>query len=567
MTRKPFAAALATLLILTASSAFFIAPQKTSAQGVGSSVATTGAVGAVRCYLGSKASGIVSGLAGGATSVPVFDAANLAQNTTAAGSTLQSCMYNTILIPVVRAIARGILQQITASTINWINGSNGTGQPSYVPNLSVHLQLVGDSVALPLIAQMATAFNSPFGSAIARSLQNHYNHQTSVAGFYAANQCTLPGTPQSQQAFLAGNWSQGGVGSWLALTTTQSNPYLLSQAAQRQLGSSVNQAQANRRQDLIQSGGFLSWCGASSARNVLKDLSGNPTGTAATCISNGVQQAFQTPGSVIAGYTQKAVVGSGIDQLVSVQDIDGALSAIVTALIGQVLGGNNGLLGASQPSVSSRPLTTQLQNYSAGNTTASASAASIAQTTLTNITNYTSAWQTVVNAANTASTSVASLASFCTSAATASSTATSSPQIIAFISAATAQAAAAQAVIPTEITPLITQAQTAINSVASSQAFALKVQAEAASASSITAGTSASAVTLVTDTQTLVTMPPSTTDVSNAQQNATVFGGARASPAGSLTVSGGTPIDQMNLINTNATALRSVCVAPAPSGG
>jgi len=54
-------------------------------------------------------------------------------------------------------------------------------------------------------------------------------------------------------------------------------------------------------------------------------------------------------------------------------------------------------------------------------------------------------------------------------------------------------------------------------------------------------------------------MPPTMQDIANAEQGTQTFGGATASPTGSLTVSGGSLVDQMNLISANATARKSVC--------
>ncbi|MHB8660459.1 MAG: hypothetical protein ACYC75_00750 [Minisyncoccota bacterium] len=556
MNTKSFTGVFAILLIFSfvAPVAFLAAPQRASAAGASCVGGLLGGVGgAVYSYLNPA--------------VPNNSAIENITTAQTAGATLGTCINDLVLMPLARNLIKQAIQNMTASVITFINGgsTNGTGQPSYVPNLATHMQLVGDSTALPFIAQTATGFNSPFGSAIALSLQTNYNQQTSVGGFFGANQCTLndPSVSPNINSFVAGNWSQGGTGAWFALTgPTPNNPYVLQQAAQSQQWSLVNQAQTNQRQDLLQSGGFLSWCGG--ANSSITTLNG-AINLKEPCVNfDGSQANAQTPGSIIAGYAQKAVVGSGFDQeyaqLISANDIDSALSAIANALIGQVLG-STGLFGSSQPSIASgSSLTTQLRTYSPSGTSAAApqtAAASMAQATLNNVTNYTNAWQTVISAAKTASTNATSLATFCTTAANTANTATSSsPQLKTFVTTATAEAAAAQTSISTEISPVITQAQTAISSVANTQAFALKVQAEA------TSPTAGSGGALAADTQALATMPPSATDLATAQQNAQTFGGATANPGGSLTVSGGSLIDQMNLINTNATALRSVCIPP-----
>jgi hypothetical protein len=582
-------------LTLVAPAIFFIAPQRVQAQA-----------GAIGCVSG-VAAGLASLVIEAVKNVPATSPAGEAGSITTAGATLGSCVDDTILKPFARLMARIVLQQITTSTINWITGKNGNGQPSFVVNLSLNLQSVGDAVALPFINQIRTGFNSPFGSAISSALQVNYNQKTSLAGFFSANQSTLPGSLQSQQAFLAGNWSQGGIPAWFALTTQcQNNPYCLYQTSESQLGSNVSQAQTNRRQDLIQSQGFLSWCGTTAAAaqtqsqasggyqaciDQCNNASGGYTASCAdSCATNfsqsggsiggatsnginpgasctnsdGTPGNIQTPGSVIHDYTQKAVVGAGIDQLVSAQDLDQALGAIALALVNQVLSGS-GLLGASAPSSSSRPSAmTLLQSYAASNAAAATSATSLAQMTLAQLGTYTGAWNTITAAANTAKTSVDALVTYCNAQAKAPY---ASPSVI------TAQVNAAQTALATLIAPILAQAQAALSSAAITQTLALKVQSEAAAMTSVTSATTGAAGALTADTQALTAAPPSTANVVNAQADATATGAAVAlprpvypntTPTVSLTVSGGTLVDRMSLISTNATKLQATCTPVAP---
>ncbi len=573
-----FAVLFATALVVP--TVLFSMPQRASAAGES-------------CIAGLLG-GATGGAAAAALSVPVNSGVEDVTTSGTEASTFMTCLNQLVLLPAAQAEIKMLLQSMTANVISFINGNNGTGQPSFVPNLSVNLQAVGDAVAGPFIGQIASGvFNSPFGDEIASSLQQNYAQQTSLSGFYQGNQCTLGQSSPDINSYLAGNWSQGGVGSWFTLTTeAQNNPYMLNQSAQNQLGNLVSQAQANRQQDLLQSGGFLSWCGGGTSNN---PPAGGGWSPGATCINaDGSSGNVETPGSVIAGYAQKAAVDAGFDQeyaqLISANEIDQALGSIVGALISQALGGVNGLLGVSQSPSPGRPtLLTQLNEYQPTGTTANTQASSMAQTILTNITGYTNALETIANAADTASTSAAHLASTCTAAAAAANaatannttttssaslptaatnntTTTSSASLAAFAASATAEAAAAQAAINNEINPVLTQTLTAISSVAPTQALALKVETEA--------GNSSGSATLGTDAQTLGEMPPSASDISNAQQNAQATGNAVAlprpvypntTPTVSLTVTGGTLVDQMNLISQNANTLASspVCTMPA----
>lgn len=562
MSKKAFTGALAVLLTVTLVTPAALLSVPPRAQAAGQSC------------IGGVIGGVIGSAAASAVTVPVSDKPDTAVNSSTAGSTAASCVYEMILIPLAKAAIRAILQQMTASVISFINGNNGTGHPSFVPNLSVHLQAVGDAVAVSFIARTATAFNSPFGHAISSSLQLNYNLQTSLAGFYRANQCTLFGASPNVNSFLAGNWSQGGVGAWMALTTqNQNNPYTLYQAALGQLGVNVGQAQADRRQDLSQSGGLLSWCGGDSTATPSMTISQETAGAAqAQCINNGgtadqCQTVYDTylgdvgtsvavspktpctnpdgtpakvltPGSVVKSEADQAL-GAGWSQLISAQDIDTSLTLIAGALIGQVLGGVGGMLGASV-TVNGRPaITTQLQNFSASNAAAASAASSLAQTTITTLGTYTTAWSTITTAANTASSSVIALQNSC-------------PQ----------QTNAVQTALANEIAPVISQGTQALTSAAFTRALANRVLAEAAAATSATTASNGAAGALGADTQALAAAPPSIADVVNAQTSAGTSTGARATPSGSLTVSGGTIVDQMNLISANADAMRPSCNIP-----
>lgn len=592
MSSKSLTRVIATLLTVAfiAPTAFFAAPQRASAS----------AVGCIGGLLGLGSGGAATAAA--LLAVPVTDIPNTTVNGSTMGSSMGTCINDVILIPLARMAMRMILQKMTASVISWINGSNGTGQPSYVLNISAHLQGLGDAVALPLINQIATNLNSPFGNAIASALKLSYTQQTSMGGFLAANMCTLSKSSANVPAYLAGNWSQGGVGAWFALTTqSQNNPYMLYQAAQSQLGSNVSQAQTNRRQDLLQSSGFLSWCGSTDAakqtqnaaatayqacqanctgpvngvscgdqcQSVFTGASGSMPGLQGinpgdTCTNDdGTPGKVQTPGSVIHDYTQKAVVASGFDQIISATDLDAAIGQIINALLSKVLGTVGGLFGASQPSGSTSSIVSQLNGYTGSSSNATNAAGQTAQDMSTRATAYKTAWDTIANSANTAKTSINSLINTCTTnvntAKAQLATATDQATLQAFIDAATAQIALAQAALISEITPVLTSSQAASATVATTQAFALKVQSEASSVPP--------SPNLAADLATLVAMPPSVVDLSNAQTNVTVTSGGKSNPSGSLTVGGGTIVDQMKLISTNAAALEPTVCTFSPDSG
>ena len=105
---------------------------------------------------------------------------------------------------------------------------------------------------------------------------------------------------------------------------------------------------------------------------------------------------------------------------------------------------------------------------------------------------------------------------------------------------------------------MLVQASTASLAATAAATMVQKVQTELKSGTDAAVGI-----------QTLQTMSPTAQDVSMAQRNALSSGGlaAVATPTGSLTVATSSTVsivDQMNLIGTNAIALKtSVCTASA----
>lgn len=524
---RPFVGVLAVLLTIAfvVPVTFFIVPQRASAQAAGcvaslfglATTATTAATAAASSFLGVPVGG--TALAAIVGSVAVSAGAN---PVTAVG-TASDCWNNMVFKPILRSLVRDALKYLTSRIIGFINNNPNTGQPSFVRNLSVHLQLVGDSVALPFISSIRTALNPQFGAAIASSLMTNYVRQTSVGGFLAGNQSTLMIVSPNPNAFLAGNFSQGGIPAWFALTTQSTdNPYMLEPAARGQLASLVAQATTNRRQDLVQSNGFLSWCGDGATAT-----GGSGVNPKASCIdSQGKAIPVQTPGTVIRDYAQKAL-GSDIAELINPTDLDGALAAILQAVMNQAITGlttglvNSSLNSSSRPSIIMQMQTTAENNISAVNSASSVVSAADARDTA-----YKTAWDTITTAANNALASVTTL------------------------SACVSQASAAQDARTNYIEPVLTQAQQAYSDISANRELMSKVQGEES------AGASAA---LTADTAKLAAKTPQASDVASAKAQMATTGAATASPSGSLNVSGGTIVDRMNLISGNAQQLSANC--------
>ncbi len=303
--------------------------------------------------------------------------------------------------------------------------------------------------------------------------------------------------------------------------------------------------------------------------------------------ADGTTGTIKTPGSVIAAGLNK-VLGGQQDSVVRMgnvgPEITRILANIATVLktvdfAAKILGGpgSGGLFGVNQPSGSSavsplRQYTDSPGNLGVTNANVAATAATLSTSgpdMLNRLTQYEPAVNTLRSAANTASTSVAALIDFCVAQqAVASSTLvngnpTDLTNLTNFTNTNTAQISAAQNALATEITPTLAWAITASTTIAAARAMVQKVQ------TGLQTGAGVSDATYIANVQTLGTMPPTPSDVADAQKHAFTTGvqTAIANPSGSLNVSGNILVDRLTLISANAVALKgsSVCTAPAPT--
>lgn len=469
-----------------------------------------------------------------------------------------------VLQPLAFVMSGNLLKSVTSAMMKFISGGNGLGKPLYIQNLRKYLQNVGDVEAYAFFNEFSRSSNSPFKDAISSSLRNKYLQQTSSSGFFEGNKCTLEDVSADIMAFLAGDWSQGGVATWFELTTKdQNNPYTFYYLAEEQLARRVETAQGTKTTEANWGQGFLSWCGTdmnTSTTTTSGDrfsCSGNPQcipqpGDACTK-NDGTQGVIQTPGSVLKAHLDK-LLGAGVDKFLikagdmatQVNTIMGDISAVMrTVNLATSLFEQSGFLGFSggTDAPSSDFRNSLSEDGYIGITIESVGATSEAQGVTstsdfsTRVNQYEAAWITIGNSADAAAASLTELANSCST-----------------------QAGAAQSAQTTHVQPVQDQADAAAALVESDRNLLIQIESQAQS------GDPAYATSL---TQ-LATASPTETDVAVAEQEAIAKGMAKADPTGSLNVSGGTTADRMNLIKANADALRAnpdTCPPPPPPDG
>lgn len=528
-------------------------------------------------------------------------------------------VYKYVLQPLAFILSGNLIKALVSATILFVIGkANGTGIPQFITDVKKSIQGVQDGQALAYLQQVSKS-RSPFSYSLRSALSLDYLQASTLEGFWQANMNTLEATvPTYSDDYLTGRWEDGGWMAWFALTTkVENNPYIFNSRLKEQLISTIGPgyggASGAKLTDANWGRGFTAWCGEVDNAGEACFANGNTPGTydgAGQCIpstsrsfegqtcsnaagdqgkvdtngncivdvnadtydpefssgvnpgepctnNDGTSGVIKTPSSVIQGTLQK-VLGAQQDQIVRMGDISGEINAILSDVAKIVrtvnfardlLGGSdnpNGLLGSAEPSssgaqslieqyannpdsygVTSTTIASDFTNSSLGqNIGASASSDRSVR--------YRVAWQTIANAAQGASSSLETLISSCQDQAT----------------LASAQETATQ-----------------VNQLGATAASAIIVADEYDyEVERVKEDCDHGELSCATDTAALQNLPPTEEDVINAESQARATGVAYANPDGSLNISGGTYIDMLTLITTNATALASseTCTGQQP---
>ncbi|MDB5237053.1 MAG: hypothetical protein JWL88_155 [Parcubacteria group bacterium] len=263
----------------------------------------------------------------------------LAAEAITAGTNTTQLIIKQVLDGIAWAVAKTAIQSMTKSMVNWIN-SGFNGSPAFVTNLDQSLQNLSDGVANDFFSalQKNTGINvrSPFQDQVTQALRNAY-YSGGGTGYTLNQYSTNP------QAFLNGNFSNGGFDAWFAaLSNDQNNPLGALHAQQNALSAQIADVRANQLHELDWGRGFLSWRGDCKVTKP----AGSPTslGQSNTC----AQYDIKTPGSTVES-ALGITVTSPLRQLELANSINEIVGALASQLVNQVVGGGGGLSGLSQP--------------------------------------------------------------------------------------------------------------------------------------------------------------------------------------------------------------------------
>lgn len=276
---------------------------------------------------------------------------------------------------MARNIAKIMLQQITASVVNWIN-SGFNGSPAFVQNPSQFLQQTADNIAGSYIKSSALSFLcSPFQLQIRIAIAQSYANRS-------ANSCTLTQATNNINNFMNGAFSTaGGWPAFLSFTSVPTNnPYGAFLFGSIGLQAAVQTAQGQVQTDLLQGSGFLSFQKKTNCRavatppapssNLYISQTASAFGPAAG--PNPTQPLYTvcdwtttTPGKVISD-ALGSVEKSSLDQIGLAKSFDEIISALINQLMTRTLQNGLSSLSGTNGYASNFYTTDQLQSQEQG---------------------------------------------------------------------------------------------------------------------------------------------------------------------------------------------------------
>lgn len=291
------------------------------------------------------------GLAGGATEVTQIAnnvqlaAVNVATTASAGFDAITSWATNSVWIKeyvldgIGWALAKALVQRMVASLIDWIN-SGFQGRPQFLQDLKGFLLETADQVIGEYLSELGGPFSficSPFQLDVQVSVALEYDRARSRGGDgQPAPTCTLSGMIGNVQDFLQGTFAGGGAGGWqdwIEITSQPRvhTPYGAGLSARADARARIINAQGEEVTLLDFGDGFLS--------GEICDIvhgSGSPR-----------EECFITkPGKVI----EEALsfnLDSGRQSLITADEINEIIAALLGQLANQVMQGAAGLLGLS----------------------------------------------------------------------------------------------------------------------------------------------------------------------------------------------------------------------------
>jgi hypothetical protein len=267
----------------------------------------------------------------------------------------RSADNTTCLAAIGRIITKMLLQKITVSTINWINGGFD-GSPSFIQDPGKFFLDIAKSEVLQFNDELITS-GSPFAKTWIKNTVSAFNSKFQDNAAYSLDKMIKNTTPQYSDLTFQVDFSQGGWNAWNAITQApQNNPLgfqlMADNELQKRLDGTVKSTADRVGEALSQADGFLGDERCASPEGVTKEQDRRareekrrielynynlPEGGMKK-VTSGVdtqiclEWQYVTPGSMIAQAAGETM-GLTKDSLLAAQDLNDAIEAVMNALL------------------------------------------------------------------------------------------------------------------------------------------------------------------------------------------------------------------------------------------
>jgi len=251
---------------------------------------------------------------------------------------------------VAWAAANAALEILAEEIVGQVN-TGFAGNPAYVTNLANSLQRSADGAFVGFIQYGGISNASPsFRQDVTFALIDDYNKRNDFGSRIAS---TLDEDLYDIDAFIAGDFSQGGWNTWFKLTQEpQNNPYGAYLLAQEESNNIVTAGVENKKTEVEIGRGFQNKEKCEEVEvGTTKDYIYSPIdGSIIAAVDRPITETqckTVTPGSVIQESLQK-ILGSSVDRIVQADELNEALSLLLTGIITNMLSSEEGLTGSGE---------------------------------------------------------------------------------------------------------------------------------------------------------------------------------------------------------------------------
>lgn len=263
----------------------------------------------------------------------VLDPTNLVQNTASAIADVWLKLKDIGLDAIAWTVAKNMVSLMVADLVEWI-GSGFQGKPAFITDLRGFLLETADLTASDYINELGgpgSFLCSPFQLDIQIALSIEYEEVTREGR--PIPECRISQFVTSLEDFIEGDFFAGGWESWFEITANPQTytPYGQLLTAETALDNKIAEAEADAGKELDWGSGFLSG-------KVCNTVDG-PNGPTTRCN-------ITKPGATISASLSKAL-GAGQDTLVTADEINEIVAALIGTLANKAITGVNGLLGLS----------------------------------------------------------------------------------------------------------------------------------------------------------------------------------------------------------------------------